>query len=120
VHAGPTAVRTGDGLELVLAADGAVSALRLDGRDLALAGPGGFGIEEVLRPAGRRRDLGFVRGTLDVRDGRVHFRGAPANAALEVEATFRGGACLEVSGEVRDLSGAERAVLVLSVEESRG
>jgi hypothetical protein len=104
-------IRADGGLSVRLARDG-VAAASLGGKRLALSGPGGFSVEEVLQPAGRVRALGRAVGRVSSAGGALRFAGGVPGAALELSATFRGGAFLDVRGEVRDLSGAERALRV--------
>ena len=108
-------VSTHDGLALEFAADGHVAAAEVGGAPLPLASPGGFCVEEVLRPDGRCRELGWVRGEATEQGGAVEFRGQVANAALDLMATFRGGEYIEVRGEIADRAGVDRALKVTFV-----
>jgi hypothetical protein len=105
-------VRTKDRFELGLAADGAVASAALGGRKLPLAGPGGFSVVESLAPDGQLRDHGRFTGAAKVAGGRLRFTGAIPQAALELSAEFRGGDFIDVRGEIRDTSGADRALAV--------
>lgn len=109
-------VRSKDGLAIGFARDGSVRFVRLrpaaKPQPLALAGPGGFAIVESLQPDGQLRDHGLVRGTAKSVRNSIRFDGAIPQAALELSATVRGGPFIDVAGEVRDTSGADRALNV--------
>ncbi|GEM_PF-2107216 len=105
-------IRTRDRFELRLAADGVVAGAALDGKRLKLAGPGGFSVVESLAPDGELRDHGRFSGKVAASGGRLRFSGAIPQAALELSAELRGGDFIDVRGEVRDTSGADRALSV--------
>ena len=105
-------IETVDGLALGMAADGHVESASVAGRCLPLAGPGGFSVREVLPPDGRMGDPEQVAGTMRRKGRALAFEGRALQAGLELSATFRGGKFLDVRGEVRDLTGADRAVMV--------
>ena len=106
------AVATPDGLKVAFAADGRIGSVSLGSRKLPLAGPGGFSVVESLSPDGQLRDHGRFAGKAGRAGKAVRFEGAIPQAALELSAEFRAGKYLEVRGEVRDTSGADRALMV--------
>jgi hypothetical protein len=107
----PATIRA-KGLALTLDGDGLVSSLRLDGHRLPLTGPGGFSITEAVTPDGALRSCGALRGSVRRTGRRVSFAGEVPEAGLELAATFGGGDYLDVRGEVRDQTGADRALRV--------
>jgi len=84
-------------------------------REQPLTGPGGFHVQEVLRPNGSVQDLGYAQGEISGKDNNLHFKGAVANAALSIEADITGGDYIDVSGVIRDSTGCDRAVYVSCV-----
>ncbi len=106
-----TAVKADGGLTVRFARDGGVGGVRLGGRKLAVSGPGGFSVVEALAPDGQLRDHGPVRGRVAAA-GAIRFEGAIRQAAIELSATVRGGRFIDIAGEVRDLSGVDRALNV--------
>jgi hypothetical protein len=105
-------LETRGGLVIGLERDGSVREVRLAGRKIGRPGQGGFAIDECLLPSGRCCDLGRVIGRTRRLGGGVHFDGAIEPAALELSADLTGGRFIDVRGEVRDLSGADRALKV--------
>ncbi len=108
-------VRTEDGLDLRLGADGTVAAVTLDNRALRLLPEGaGFDVTEFLPPDGARRQLGLVRGNVVQTGAGVEMRGGLPDAGLDFRARFRGLAGrIEVEGEVTDTTGRDRALMVV-------
>jgi hypothetical protein len=92
--------------------DGSVKATDVNRYRLATNAAGGFSLEEVLTPNGALRALGNVRGKISKTRSGLHFRGGIASAGLELDATFKSGQFIDVRGEVRDLTGADRALRV--------
>ena len=97
--AGPT-LESDDGLLLRLDANGRV----------VTEGVGGF----CLRDAAAKSDLVWPRGTVEVRaDGSVRFEGQAESLGLALTVTYRSaGVAISMEGEVRDLTGRDRAVTV--------
>jgi hypothetical protein len=106
------AVRAHGGLSVSLAADGGVGAVACGRKRLPLAGPGGFSIRESIMPRGEVRELGRVAGRVVGRGGALRFSGGIRPAGLELKATVKGGRYVDVRGEVRDLTGVDRALMV--------
>lgn len=98
------------GMQLQFAQDGVVSKVAVRGKSLPLAGAGGFSIVETLMPHGRRREWGDCRGRTSGKGARCGFEGLLPQAALALSASIGAGDYLDVRGEVRDLSGADRAL----------
>ncbi len=92
--------------------DGRVGEVLLLTRQQPLSGPGGFSVEEVVRPNGLVRDLGRAAGELSTQGDELRFKGTVPDAALDLSATFKGGAYIDVAGQISDHSGQDRAVRV--------
>ncbi len=105
-------LRTSDGLGIALERSGAIGGVSVGKKKLALRGSGGFSIEEVLRPKGEVRKLEAVKGKLSGSGKGCRFAGGIESAGLEIRAGFKGGEFIDVRGEVRDLTGMDRALKV--------
>lgn len=99
-------------LNIVFSNDGGVKQVVTCGRKLPLTGRGGFAIEEVLVPDGSSKPWGAVAGTMSGKGASLRFDGGIAAAGLELSASIRQGDYLDVQGEVRDLTGQDRALKV--------
>jgi len=105
-------VRTDDGLVVEMSSTGAVRAVRDRSRGLPLAGPGGFSVEECVPPKAREVDHGRVEGKVVRRGQRLSFSGGIEAAGLELNASIKAGPYVEIAGEVKDLTGRDRALRV--------
>ncbi len=105
-------VRAEGGLKVAFSGDGTVLWVAAGKSKLALSGGGGFSVQEVIRPHGRTRELAPVNGRLSGKGGALHFAGGIKSAGLELKASIKGGKYIDVRGEVRDLTGTDRALNV--------
>jgi hypothetical protein len=110
--AASTTLHTDDGLRIALKADGSIGAVAAGGKKLPLVGGGGFAIEEVIRPRGEVRRLATVVSSVTGSKAGARYSGAIPSAGLELKASIKGGKCIAVRGEVRDLTGMDRALRV--------
>ncbi len=110
--AGSRTVRADGGLSVSLNAEGGVSGASIGRRALACSGPGGFSVRESIVPRGEVRDLGRFTGRVAGRGGTLRFSGGIRRAGLEIKAAFKSGKYIDVRGEVRDLTGVDRALSV--------
>jgi hypothetical protein len=99
-------------LQLSFDDGGALREVRLADKRLPLSGPGGFSIAEARSPDGAVAGLGSPAGKVSRRGGTVRLEACLPEAGLELAAAFRGGKFIDVRGEVRDLTGIERALKV--------
>jgi len=91
---------------------GEITAVRSKGESLKLSGRGGFSMEEVLQPDGSTADLGPVSGIVRRRGSSIQFKGGVRESAIELDALIRGDRFIDIRGEVRNLSGADRALRI--------
>lgn len=105
-------VKTRDGLMLSFGQDGRVAGFNLGQRRLPLCGPGGFTVAEVRPPDGTVTKIDHLIGHITHRGHEVGLAVNMPEAGLEINATFSGGKFIEVCGEVRDLTGMDRALTV--------
>ena len=109
----PRTVETASGMTLGFGPDGAIGSVRVDDRELVTARRLPFSVQEYLPPRARHVDWGAVPGTASNAADEVRFSGHHEEAALAIDATCKAAAnksYIAVSGEIRDLTGLDRAL----------
>jgi len=106
------ALQTKDGLRLDWTPDGGIAGVHCGASRLPLVGPGGFEVEEYIVPTGTPRDCGRFTGKLTARGAALRFKGAIPTAGLEIDASIKTGRLIDIRGEVKDLTGLDRALNV--------
>ncbi|MFO7899204.1 MAG: hypothetical protein R6V58_09100, partial [Planctomycetota bacterium] len=103
-------VTTDDGLSIRLAPDGSVRRVAVGDTELGLQERPLFSVEEILRPDGKSTGWRPIIADVSAKGHAVQVAGGSRELALELAATVRGGSFVEVAGELRDLTGRDRAV----------
>lgn len=100
-------LKTADGLQLTFDAQGAVTAVAVNGQALPVKGPGGFFVRDVAADGALQPVVGTVSGRSDA----LSFTGSCPALRVVLKATFTAGKRrLDCAATLRDLSGQDRAL----------
>ncbi|MFW6107623.1 MAG: hypothetical protein ACOC70_00350 [bacterium] len=104
------AVTTDGGFSIRLAPDGSVRRVAVGDTTLGLQDGPLFSVEEILRPDGKSAGWRPIAAEVSASGDGLQVAGGSSELALELAATVRGGPFIDVTGELRDLTGRDRAV----------